>query len=691
MKIEFLLHNAYGIGGTIRSTVNLAAALADRHDVRIVSVNRPADEPELTVDPRVRLTPLLDFREGEESEEYRSPLNQRPSALFRDERIDNGLMAATALTDEKVAAHLAATDADVVIATRPKLIGYLAEYGTGRYLRLGQEHLTHEAHVPELHAVMDPAIAALDAFTTVSEADAGHYREALPDAKARILAIPNAVPAPVAEPSDGTSKLIVSAGRLVSVKRYDRLIAAFAQIAAERPGWNLRIYGRGPAKPKLRRQIEDLGLSERITLMGARSPIETEWSKGAVAAVASDAESFGMTIVEAMHAGLPVVATDCPHGPREIIADGTDGILVPLDGDATVDTYAAALLRLTGDPALRERLGAAARQAAHRYEPAAVARRYEELFEELRPGSTAAAPARKGGLLRGLFGGGRDKPKPVPAQQAGAAHPEARCTVGADGSLVVRLRAGQLTAADTHLLLRHRGSKGKEAVRVALPQQPGGADGWVEARLERGAHTLSEGRWDTYTERSGDKSRRRLTASLVEQKALLGLPLGRGPQGVTAWVPYGTSDGYLALRTWLRPEHAEATEVRVGSEGITVTLEALGTSFGEGAELVARLRGADGAVGDVRVPLENGTGRLPCAPMSTRRDPEQDLWDLWVRPAKGAALVRVGRIAGDFADRKGVDTFPAAVHGDALLRPYFTVTNDLTVSVKDAAAAEADA
>ncbi|GAA3048775.1 hypothetical protein GCM10020000_31430 [Streptomyces olivoverticillatus] len=51
MKIEFLLHNAYGIGGTIRSTVNLATALADRHEVRIISVNRPVDEPELAIDP----------------------------------------------------------------------------------------------------------------------------------------------------------------------------------------------------------------------------------------------------------------------------------------------------------------------------------------------------------------------------------------------------------------------------------------------------------------------------------------------------------------------------------------------------------------------------------------------------------------------------------------------------------------
>ncbi|GAA0419682.1 glycosyltransferase [Streptomyces luteireticuli] len=681
MKIEFLLHNAYGIGGTIRSTVNLATALADRHEVRIISVNRPVDEPELTIDPRVRLTPLVDLREGTETDEHAAPLNQKPSEIFRDERIDNGRMAATALTDERVRAHLAATDADVVIATRPKLIGYLAQYGDDRYLRIGQEHLTHEAHVPELHAVMDPAINALDAFATVSEADAGHYRDRLPGGgRAKVLGIPNAVPAPAAEPSDGTSKVIVSAGRLVSVKRYDRLIDAFARIADERPDWQLRIYGRGTSKAKLRARIEKLGLYERITLMGARSPIETEWSKGAVAAVASDAESFGMTIVEAMHAGLPVVATDCPHGPREILTDGTDGILVPLspsgDEDANVEAYAEALLKLTGDAGARARLGAAARGAAKRYEPDAIARRYERLFEELRPGCTAAP---KKGLLRGLFGGGgRGKPAVAAPAAPEAANPAARCAVTSDGSLLFRVRADELTAADTHLLLRHRGSKGKESVRVPLERRAGT---WAEARVDRAAHAaLPEGRWDTYAERPGDKTRRRLRAVLVEQKALLRVELS-----ASVWIPYETSDGFLAVRTWLRPSHAEATAVRVEDEAVTVTVRPYGVTLGEGAELVARLRGGDGSVGDVRAPLSaaDGVARLPYGVMWQRRGEEQDLWDLSIRPAAGAPLLRVGRLAGDFADRKGVDTFPGAERGGVRVRPFFTVTNDLTLSVKD--------
>ncbi len=253
----------------------------------------------------------------------------------------------------------------------------------------------------------------------------------------------------------------------------------------------------------------------------------------------------------------------------------------------------------------------------------------------------------------------------------------------------MRLRTDQLTAADTHLLLRHRGSKGKEAVRVPLPARRE-ADTWTEVRVERSAHTLLEGRWDTYAERSGDASRRRLAAELVEQKALLDLPLAHRAEGVGAWVPYATSDGYLAVRAWLRPAHAEATEVRAGGDGVTLALAPYGTEFGEGAEIVARLRGGDGSAGDVRAPLEDGFGTLPYAPMSRRIGAEQDLWDLFVRPSAGAALVRVGRIAGDFADRKGIDTFPAATRGAALLRPYFTVTNDLTISVKDATDSAAD-
>ncbi|OEU96458.1 glycosyl transferase, partial [Streptomyces abyssalis] len=87
-----------------------------------------------------------------------------------------------------------------------------------------------------------------------------------------------------------------------------------------------RIYGSGREREKLRLLIDELGLYNHVFLMGPAHPIEAEWAKGAIGAVTSSLESFGMTIVEAMRCGLPVVATDCPHGPGEIIRDGVDGL-----------------------------------------------------------------------------------------------------------------------------------------------------------------------------------------------------------------------------------------------------------------------------------------------------------------------------------------------------------------------------
>lgn len=87
-----------------------------------------------------------------------------------------------------------------------------------------------------------------------------------------------------------------------------------------------------------------------------------------------------MTIVEAMRCGLPVVSTDCPHGPREIIEDGVDGRLVPV-GDA--DAVAEALLGLIQDDELRRRAGRAALAASRRFDPARIAERHEAIFAEL--------------------------------------------------------------------------------------------------------------------------------------------------------------------------------------------------------------------------------------------------------------------------------------------------------------------
>ncbi|ANS68602.1 transferase [Streptomyces lincolnensis] len=372
MKISFLIHNAYGIGGTITTTFNLAQALAERHEVEIVSVLRHRELPNFTLDPRVSLRPLVDLRQEKEH-----PLHLRPARVFPRAEYRYGQYSE--LTDERIGECLAALDADVVIGTRPGLNVHLAYQAPKHVLRVGQEHLTLDNHSPRLRHALRRAYRRLDALTTVTEADAAAYRRKMRLPGVRVEALPNSVPDPVLPPSDGDAKVVVAAGRLVPVKRYDLLIEAFALVAAEHPDWRLRIYGKGEEHDRLRALTAELGLWNNVFLMGAAAPMEAEWVKGSIGAAASNFEPFGMTIVEAMRCGLPVVSTDCPHGPREIIQDGVDGRLVPVDDR---DALAAALLELVRDDELRRRTGRAALKNAQRYAPGPVVEQAERLFAE---------------------------------------------------------------------------------------------------------------------------------------------------------------------------------------------------------------------------------------------------------------------------------------------------------------------
>ncbi|MEV6104073.1 glycosyltransferase [Streptomyces sp. NPDC051940] len=386
MKVSFLLNNAYALGGTVKAVFHLAAALADLHEVEIASMRRLRAKPTFALDPRVRLRPLVDDRKGSADradERYAAPSRRFTGA-------DGPCRRYTALHDARAAEYLAGCGADVVLGTRAGINIHLARYGPESAVLIGQEHLHHDGYGYRLWSRMARSYAALDAVVTTTEADAAAYRAGMPLAGTRVTAIPNIVPAPRAAPAQGTAKVIAAAGRLVRVKRHDLLLHAFAQVAHRHPDWELRIYGGGQERRRLEALAAELELAGRVRLAGVRSPIEPAFAEASLVTVTSDIESFGMTIVEAMGVGVPVVSTDCPVGPGEIIRDGHDGRLVPV-GDA--DALAGALLELIEDEPRRRAMGAAALRSARRYEPAAVAARYSALFTEL---ADRDRPRRKG-------------------------------------------------------------------------------------------------------------------------------------------------------------------------------------------------------------------------------------------------------------------------------------------------------
>ncbi|WP_406080718.1 glycosyltransferase family 4 protein [Streptomyces zaomyceticus] len=381
MRISFLLHNGYHYGGTIRTTFTLAEELAERHDVEIVSVFRHRDRPLLGLPSGVTLRHLVDLRKDSPGYDGDHPEFHRPAEVFP--RGDGRWKQYSALTDTRIGEHLRGVEADVLVGTRPGLNVHLTRQARRGPVLVGQEHLILDGHSVRLRRDIGHEYALLDAVTTVTEADARAYRKlGLPGV--RVQSVPNSVPAPSVPPADPAAKTVVAAGRLTRVKRYDLLIDAFAEVVADHPDWKLRIYGTGDAvqdvKAPLTRQIKERGLGEQVFLMGSVTPLEPELAKGSIAAVTSQRESFGMTIVEAMRCGLPVVSTDCPHGPREIIADGVDGFLVPVDDTAA---YARTLRRLVEDDELRAKTARAALDASTRFDPARIAARHEALWTEL--------------------------------------------------------------------------------------------------------------------------------------------------------------------------------------------------------------------------------------------------------------------------------------------------------------------
>ncbi|MET3982656.1 glycosyltransferase family 4 protein [Streptomyces sp. PvR034] len=700
MKISFLINNIYGIGGTNRTVINLAEALSADHEVEIVSVfRRTGAPPKFAISPQVTVRALVDLRPGAAGADRGHPDLAGPTLVVpRQEEFHEQY---SALSDRRIIDELSGTGADVVIGTRPSLNLFVARYAREGALRVAQEHMTHLAVPGAVRAEMARRYPRLDLVTTVTEADARSFRTHTPVPGVPVHAVPNSVPRPVVAPSDGTRKVIVSAGRMHHVKRYDLLVRAFARLAPEFPDWRLRIYGDGDEAGALRTLVNDLDLAGRILLMGGFSPIESEWAKGSIAAVTSSAESFGMTLVEAMRCGLPVVATDCPVGPREILRDGEDGFLVA-NGD--VDAIAEGLGRLMADAPLRARMAAAALRGAERYDPAVIAARYTALFEEA-AGRRAAARSGYRRPTAARLGRPPGDSAPPASPKSAVCHAEAPdagwLSLTCDGPAGSRGRGA--------FLLRHRPSSGSRLPDLLLDTEretlPTGAVRHTAVVPPAALDHLGDGRWRVMLSTGkGDpvhlKAGIRDTRGLIDARARLLEAPGAGP---VLWnLPYAQPNGALMLRTVRREAHAEASGVFVGEDGITVTGVLCGArTLEHGARFVLARRGPHRS--ELSLPVEVLGERsfrmeLPLVQLVEDRLARWEDWDWWLQPDPAhRRRVRVCHLFEDFPDVRGAYPYPAVplsaddvsrfvvVHPSrpVRVRPYCSVSGAMAMNVVD--------
>lgn len=173
------------------------------------------------------------------------------------------------------------------------------------------------------------------------------------------------------------SRIILAASRLVPQKDLPVLLESFRLLREERSA-RLLILGDGGLRQSLEERARDLGIADDVDFLGFVVDAPAYMKRCTVFALSSRYEGLPVALIEAMACGVPVVSTDCPSGPSEIITHGCDGLLVPV-GDAVA--LAAGLERLLDDPGLRERLGQAGQARAAHFTVENLLPQYEELIQ----------------------------------------------------------------------------------------------------------------------------------------------------------------------------------------------------------------------------------------------------------------------------------------------------------------------
>ncbi|MEE3469422.1 MAG: glycosyltransferase [Butyrivibrio hungatei] len=180
-------------------------------------------------------------------------------------------------------------------------------------------------------------------------------------------------------------KKIVMVARINSNKNQEMVMRAFKDAAGDAfPDYSLVFYGDGPDSIKLQRLASELGIRKRVEFKGNVSNVAEHIEKASIFILASNHEGMPNSLIEAMSLGLPCISTDCPcGGPRDLIEDGVNGLLVPV-GDK--DAMADAIRKILSDKELAERLGEQATKIQEICSPDITNSKWKKYFDRIMEG-----------------------------------------------------------------------------------------------------------------------------------------------------------------------------------------------------------------------------------------------------------------------------------------------------------------
>ncbi len=357
MKIFFYINILAG-GGAERVVANLASAFADAgHRVSIVTTYRV--EHEYDTDCRVK---RYELESGQEKGGFVSRNFHRVAGLRRLMKTNKPDILISFMAEPNFRAIIASAFLPVktVISVRNDPH---AEYGSKLKWKLANLLFKRAAgavfQTPDAKACFDARI------------------------RKRSVVIPNMVnPIFYTVNRKEVCRDIVSVGRLTEQKNQKMLIEAFAEIKDQTED-NLLLYGEGELRSELEEVIRRKGLKDRVFLCGNVSKIEEILAAAKLFVLSSDYEGMPNALMEAMAAGVPCIATDCPcGGPKMLIDNGKSGLLTPVKEKSLLSE---AMLLLLKDEALARQLGSNGRKEAKKYAPQFIYKKWLDYIQTLVP------------------------------------------------------------------------------------------------------------------------------------------------------------------------------------------------------------------------------------------------------------------------------------------------------------------
>lgn len=373
MRVIYNIAATYNSGGMERVLANKANWLVrNGYEISILTTDQKARSSFFELDPEIK---VYDLGINYEENNGKSFLNKLIHYPFKQWRHKKALQRLLPELKADVVVSMFCNDASILPkikdGSRKVLEIHFSRFKRLQYGRKGIWKLADELRSRNDLRV----VSKFDKFVVLTEEDKGYWGEL-----DNITAIPNARSFEVEKPAELNEKKVIAVGRYCYQKALDKLIQAWGIVCREIADWKLHLVGDGEDRAQLQKQISELGLTERVVLGRAETDMKSVYLNSSVLALSSRYEGLPMVLLEAQAAGLPIVSFECKCGPKDVLTDGVDGILVK---EGNVEGMAQGLLKLIKDETLRKQMGIAAYKNSERFSEEKVMANWVELFNEV--------------------------------------------------------------------------------------------------------------------------------------------------------------------------------------------------------------------------------------------------------------------------------------------------------------------